>query len=210
MQVGKLIMDKNVINLLKRSLHNPKSPIYFSKNWKKIKHYFWEKKIKLTKSEIVNYLETNKSSLQRYNTSSRRKIAEFGKSFTGPAKYFSSMHADLLSLSKLKSYKTKAKHILLCVCYLSKFVCLEKCNSTSFDEQQKAWLKIFKRNKYLPENFTLLTVDKGPEFLSKNMSFMNSYGVKINYVRKRPFRNSKGTGIAEAHVRRCRMNLETC
>ena len=38
---------------------------------------------------------------------------------------------------------------------------------------------------------------------------MKSYGVKINFVNKRPYRNSKGTGIAEAHVRRCRMNLET-
>ena len=133
-----------------------------------------------------------------------------GKSFTGPTKFFASLHSDLLTLSKLRKYKTKAKHILLCVCYLSKFVYLEKCNSTAFTDQKKAWLRIFKRSKNLPETFTSLTVDKGAEFSSNNMIvFMKSYGVKINFVNKRPYRNSKGTGIAEAHVRRCRMNLET-
>ena len=96
-----------------------------------------EKKHYTKKKDILSYLETNKSALQLYNTSSRRKIAEVGKSFAGPPKFFSSLHADLLALSKLKKYKTKAKYILLCVCYLSKFVYLEKCNSTAFNDQKK-------------------------------------------------------------------------
>ena len=210
MLVGKLTMNNDAFKTLRHSLQNPKSEIFLSKDWKTIKRYFWNRNINLKKNDILNYLETNKSSLQLYNTSSRRKIAEFGKTFTGPQKFFSSLHADLLTLSKLRKYKTKAKHILLCVCYLSKFVYLEKCNSTGFDEQKKAWLRIFARSEYLPKNFTLLTVDKGPEFASNNMiAFMRLYGVKINFVNKRPYRKSKGSGIAEAHVRRCRMTLET-
>ena len=202
-------MPNNKFNVLLRSLQNPKSEIYLSKDWKTIRRYFWKKNITLKKKDILSYLETNKSALQLYNTSSRRKIAEVGKSFTGPPKFFSSLHADLLALSKLKNYKTKAKYILLCVCYLSKFVYLEKCNSTAFNDQKKAWLKIFERSKYLPETFTLLTVDKGPEFASKQMiNFMKSYGVKINFVQTRPYRKTKGSGIAEAHIRRCRMTLE--
>ena len=210
MPVGKLTMNKNIFKIMGHSLQNPKSEIFLSKDWKTIKHYFWKRNIELKKKDILNYLETNKSALQLYNTSSRKKIAEFGKTFTGPQKFFSSLHADLLTLSKLRKYKTKAKHILLCVCYLSKYVYLQKCNSTSFDEQKKAWLRMFERSAYLPESFTLLTVDKGPEFASNNMiNFMKTYGVKINFVQTRPYRKSKGSGLAEAHIRRCRMTLET-
>ena len=88
MWVGKLTMPDTAFDVLGRSLQNPKSEIYLSKNWKTIKHYFWKKNIALKIRDILSYLETNKSALQLYNTSSRRKIAEIGKSFTGPQNFF--------------------------------------------------------------------------------------------------------------------------
>ena len=52
MQGGKYTMNQSKDKLLQQSLTKPNSEVYFRKNWKKIKKYFWKKNIKLTKAEI--------------------------------------------------------------------------------------------------------------------------------------------------------------
>ena len=54
-------MNQSKRNILQRALQNPKSEIYLSKKWTKIQKYLWKKGIEVTKTDILNYLETNKS-----------------------------------------------------------------------------------------------------------------------------------------------------
>ena len=196
-------------SILKRALLDKKSKIYLNKNVKTIERYLKDKGIHIGHDDIKGFLLTQKSAAQISTNSSRRKIAEVSKSFTGRQSFFAQVHSDVVVLSKKRSYNSGEYLILTLVEQLTNYVYLEKVKSTSFNHISAAFQRIFKRSPYLPEKCDKIISDNGVEFVStKIRKFMEDVGIKMNYVQIRPGRGSKGSGIAEVLNRRLRRHLE--
>ena len=196
-------------NILERALLDKSSKIYLNKNVETIKRYLKSKGIIIEPNEIKAFLLTQKSAGQISRNTSRRKIAEVSKSFTGRQSFFAQVHSDIVVLSKKRSYNSSDYLILTVVEQLTNFIYLEKVKSTSFIHISAAFQRIFDRSPYLPEKCDKLIVDNGTEYTSTNIKeFMKNVGIRMNYVQIRPVRGSKGSGIAEVQNKRIRKHLE--
>ena len=174
-----------------------------------IKRYLKSKGIFIETNEIKAFLLTQKSAGQISTNSSRRKIAEVSKSFTGRQSFFAQAHSDIVVLSKKRSYNSSDYLILTVVEQLTNFIYLEKVKSTSFIHISAAFQRIFDRSSYLPEKCDKIITDNGIEYTStKIKEFMKNVGIRMNYVQIRPVRGSKGSGIAEVQNKRIRKHLE--
>ena len=201
--------DKSVKTILERALLDKSSKIFLNKNVKTIQKHLKLNGIEISSSDIKSFLLTQKSAAQRSSLSSRRKIAEVSRSFTGRQSFFANVHSDICVLSKKRSYDSSEYMILILVEQLTNYIYLEKVKSTSFLHISSAFQRIFDRSLYLPQQCDTLLCDNGTEFTSlKFKDFMKSVGIKINYIQIRPIRGSKGSSIAERQIRRFRRHLE--
>ena len=197
---------------LEKAWNFPESPIYLSKNWKEINKYCERNNINLSKNRILKFLENRKSSGIRYDDSNSHKIAQTGKAFVLRGKFFSQLHGDHLMLSKKFSYGSSLRNVMIIICALSRYILVEPLHSLKYDKVKKAFSLIMERIKQIYPDFNGGTFfsDGGSEWISANFySLLKSYNLKSNVVGVRPFRESKGSTVAEASIRRFRMNLET-
>ena len=194
---------------LERALLDKSSKIFLNKNVKTIKKHLKLNGIEINSNDIKSFLLTQKSAAQRSTSSSRRKISEVSRAFSGRQSFFANLHSDICVLSKKRSYNSSDYMILIVVEQLTNYVYLEKVKSTSFVHISSAFQRIFDRSTYLPQKCDNLITDNGIEYTSlKFKDFMKSVGIKMNYIQIRPIRGSKGSGIAERQIRRLRRHLE--
>ena len=196
---------------LERALSDPSSPVYKSNNWKSIQRYLKPKGISIGKEAILRFLEKQKFSEIRYKNEGLQRISQVGKPFATRAKFFSIIQSDNLVLSKRKKYGTKVKYVLGAICQLSRYIFLEPCHSLKFDAQKKAWDSIISRLKEVMPNANIDTVitDSGIEYSNLRMKeYFKDHGIKLNLIRLRPYRMSRGAPAIESAWRRVRKHLE--
>ena len=196
--------------ILDRVLKDKESHLYLSKNSKKIYKFLKEKGLEIPEKIIKSYVLSHKTAPIVYKNRSENKISQISKPFIGRQRFFYSIHGDILVLSKNRSYLTNQYNILLICDSLSNTIYLERLKSTRHDFVIAALEKIFDRCEYLPQKGSVLTYDHGVEIQSKSLlAWLTGHGMKLNVIKPRGDRGSKGSGIAETHVRRVRERLET-
>ena len=92
--------DKSVKTILERALLDKSSKIFLNKNVKTIQKHLKLNGIEISSSDIKSFLLTQKSAAQKSSLSSRRKIAEVSRSFSGRQSFFAIVHSDICVLSK--------------------------------------------------------------------------------------------------------------
>ena len=117
---------------LERALLDKSSKIFLNKNVKTIKKHLKLNGIEINSNDIKSFLLTQKSAAQRSTSSSRRKISEVSRAFSGRQSFFANLHSDICVLSKKRSYNSSDYMILIVVEQLTNYVYLEKVKSTSF------------------------------------------------------------------------------
>lgn len=190
-------------------IKDKRSVLYLSNNSNKIFKHLKEKGFLVPKSVIKGYILSEKNAPIIYKNRNEQKISQLSTPFIGRKKFFHSLHGDICVLSKNRSYFTAQYLILLLIDALSNKVFLEKISSTSFKHVSAAMQRIFDRCKYLPQKGSVINYDAGVEITSKEMfKWLSNYGMKLNIIRPRGVRGSKGSGVAEVMVRRFRSLLE--
>ena len=113
-------------------------------------------------------------------------------------------------LSKKRKYGSTSPYVLVVLDQLSRYLFLEIPSSLKFVHQQAAWKRIFERLKtvYPAAIVSVVCSDNGPEFGFSLKSWFQSMDIKMNKVKLRPYRLSRGSPYAEAAIRRIRFNLE--
>ena len=202
--------EEDKTNILKRAILEKNSPVFLSKNIKKIKQYLWQNGKDVSENEIKSYLTTQKSHSQINSNISRRKIAEVGKSFNNAQQYGRNWHTDIIVLSSNRKYNSRKRLILTLVESLSNYVYLELINDSKAETVIKAFDRMFARCKFVAKGWKTLIGDLGSEYRNnkvKEWAKLNS--VKISLVKYRPERGSKGSGKAEVQNKRIRRILES-
>ena len=203
--------QQNAYAVLERGWKFEGTPIYLSRSIKTIKKYLYEHGVSLSKTKIKEFLDNQKTSNIVYKNQGLRKLRETSKPFYKRPRFFSMLQADLLFLSKSRTYGTSKTCLLVVVDTLSRFTLIESCASKQFVSMQKAMEKIISRIKTVHSNFVggeLLT-DSGLEFGSQLFkSFLRQHNIKHTVASRRTFRGSKGAAVVESINRRVRMHLE--
>ena len=195
---------------VRRVIKDVNSPMYNSTNWEEIKKYLWLKGVEVEKESILRELEKEKINTVKFKNKGLQKIAQLGRPYALRQRFFSSLQADTCILSAKRKYGARSPYILVVICQLTRYIFLESPTSLKFAHQQRAWEKIFSRMEDVLPGHTVstLTTDSGIEFGLRLKSWMNSKGIRLNNVRLRPFRESRGAPAVEAANRRFRSNLE--
>ena len=203
--------QQNAYAVLERGWKFEGTPIYLSNNLKAIKKYLYEHGVTITKREIKQFLDNQITSNIVYKNQGLRRLRETSKSFYQRPRFFSMLQADLLFLSKLRTYGTSKTALLVVVDTLSRYTLLESCKSKQFVSMQNAMEKIIFRIKTVHPDFVggeLLT-DGGLEFGSQLFkSFLRQHNITHRVASRRQFRGSKGAAVVESINRRVRMHLE--
>ena len=203
-------MQNSARDILASALNDKKSPLFLSKNIKRIGKFLKKKGFDINEKTIKAFLAEKKSAPLVTKNKSERKISELSRPFIGPQEFFRLCHCDLIVLSKHRAYGSSEKYLLVFVDGLSNFTYLEACNSTKSKDIIAAFERIFARSEYLPDKLKTLVCDKGVEFISNNIkAFFESHGVELSYVNKRLDRLSRGSTVVESANRTVRMKLET-
>ena len=131
-----------------KEISDKKSPLYNSTNWREIKQYLWLRGIDVDEQIIKKTLENQKINLIKYKNSGLQKIRQTGLPFVMRQRFFSTLQADSLVLSKNRKYGIRTpNYILVVICQLSRFVILEPTVSMKFSYQKLAWDNVFKKIK---------------------------------------------------------------
>lgn len=186
------------------------SPVYNSTNWKQIKEYLKLKGVDVKKEVIKKFLGRERIDSVKFKNEGSQKISAWSKPFVMRSRFFSILHSDTFYLSAKRKYGARSRYILLVLDQLSRFVFLENPSSLKFADQRAAWERIFARLKNVYPEATVSTVvsDNGPEYALKLKAWLKGMNIKLNNVKLRPYRFSRGSGYAESCIRRLRANLE--
>lgn len=201
-----------VLKELKKAWVQPESGIYLSKNWRQLKSYCDKNGIEISKEDIHKFIELQNTSDVSYDNRSKRRIAQLGKNFVFRGKLFSQLHGDVMVMKPGRNYGTAYKFLLIVQCQLSRYIFAEPIYSLKFVHLQKAFLTIMDNLKGIFPTFNGGTFfsDGGGEFSSKAfVSLLKQFKLKSNIVGIRPYRGTKGSGVAERAVRRFRICFET-
>ena len=193
-----------------RAIRDKESPVYNSTNWREIKDYLRLKGVTVEKATILNQLEKEKIGLVKFKNQGLQKISQASQPYVLRHRFFASLQADTCILSSKRKYKAKSPYILVVLCQLSRMMFLENPLSMKFVEQKKAWERIFTRiNTVFPgATVSNVTTDSGIEFSQRLKLWFETMGIKLNNVKLRPFRLSRGAPAVESSIRRFRSNLE--
>ena len=193
-----------------KAVSDKTSPVYKSTNWQQIKKYLWQRDINVTKQDVEKVLEKQNFGQIKFKNKGLAKISETSKQYTTRAKFFGILQADTMVLSKKRSYHTMAPYVLVVVCQLSRYIFLESTFSLKFKFQKEAWENVFRKIASIMPNATVFTIisDSGVEFSLQLKSWLNEKKIKLNNVKKRPFRLSRGAPYCESAIRRVRNVLE--
>ena len=184
------------MELLKRALNDPDSPIYNSNNKRQIKKYLRRVGTQLSEHEIKEALESEISNEVTFNNERSSKIKQVSKPHLLRPKFFSILQSDVLILTSRennRSYGTKNKYVLCVICVLSKWIFLESLPSLKFEPHKAAWIRIFARMKTVLNDAepSLLITDAGSNYVSEKFrQFLKSVKVKLNIVKRRAYRGS--------------------
>ena len=196
--------------VLSTALNDKQSPLFLSKNVKRIESFLKKRGFNIDKKTIGSFLAEKKSASIVTKNYSNRKIAEISQPFNGPQNFFQVCHCDLIVLSKHRYYGSNQKYILVLVDGLSSYVFLEASNSTKSKDIIAAFERIFARSDHLPEKLKTLVSDFGVEFTSNAIkAFFKSHGIKLSPITKRLDRFSKGSTVVESCNRTVRLKLES-
>lgn len=202
-------VTKSKYEILSSALNDKKSPLFLSKNVKRIATFLEKRGFDIDEKTIKSFLAEKKSAPIVIKNKSERKIREISRPFNGPQQFFQLCHCDLIVLSRHRAYGGSEKYILVFVDGLSSYTFLEASNSTKSKDIIAAFERIFARSDYLPEKLKTLCCDFGVEFTSNAAkSFFAQHGIKLSLVRKRLDRFSRGSTIVETTNRIVRLKLE--
>ena len=202
-------VTKSKYEILSSALNDKKSPLFLSKNVKRIATFLKKRGFDIDEKTIKSFLAEKKSAPIVIKNKSERKIREISRPFNGPQQFFQLCHCDLIVLSRHRAYGGSEKYILVFVDGLSSYTFLEASNSTKSKDIIAAFERIFARSDYLPEKLKTLCCDFGIEFTSNAAkSFFAQHGIKLSLVKKRLDRFSRGSTIVETTNRIVRLKLE--
>ena len=195
---------------IKTLILDPNSELYLCKNISKIQKELKRYGKTVSKEDIRGFISSQRSFGQLTSNYSRHRIGQVGKSFDAPAVYFKVCHSDICVLSRKRNYNTRKTLILSFIDGLSGYALIENVASTSAKHIVPAFNALFNRCKWLPADRKTLIVDAGVEYTSNEMKkWCIDNNVKLNVIRHRAIRGSKGSGIAENLNRRLRRVLES-
>ena len=196
---------------LSRLWSDSTSIIYHNKNVRYIDEFCKQNGINVTVKDIKRFLEKSESGNLKYEKVNNKRISEENKGFTTRGRFFSQLHADTIHLSRKMSYSTNLKYLLLVTSQLTRYVLVEGLFDLKFKSMEKAFISIFERIKKIYPNFSSFVVlaDGGGEMSSGRLSrLVSSYKGRMNIIATRPYRGTKGSGVAERQVRNFRMALQ--
>ena len=191
--------------LLKKLLLNPESKLYLCKNVKDIKKELTVLGKDVGIEKIRDFILSQKSSSQVINNVSSRRIAEIGRPFFIPPVYFKVFHSDVCHIGR-KVFDSKKHLILGLVCALSGYGYIESVKSTDSISIINGFKRILARSELIKSDVKkTIVLDNGVEYTNKMFKKWCSLNkFKLNFVKIRPFRLSKGSGVIEQYWRKVR------
>ena len=204
-------MRPNVREILTSALRKKESPLYLSKNLKEIYKYLTKRGFDITKEEIRQFLDSEKSSGLVIRNDSERRKREVSRAMVLAPDFFYWMHGDVAHLSKHRNYGNgSTKMILLLIDSLSLMTFLAPLKSTRSNDVIVAFEFIFLNSVYLPERCKRFSSDFGVEFRSNAiLMFLKKNGIKCDPIPpKRLDRKGKGSVYAEQAIRMAKMYLQ--
>ena len=186
------------------------SSVYLERNLKHLKRYCHRNGINLREEDLKLFLEKQNNNVT-FSSGSRVRIAQLGKAFLLEPRFFSQIHVDICFLKKERKYGTPKLKVLIAVCALSKVVFLYAMTRITSEHIISGMEYVIARIKSIDPKWSggTLFSDGGMEWRSGEMAtFLKSVKLKSNVIRIRAYRHTKGSPIAERHIRRFRFNFE--
>lgn len=196
---------------LTSALQKKESPLFLSKNKNEIHKYLTKRGFDVTKDEINEFLEGQKSSGLVIRNDSERVKREASRAMILAPDFFHWMHGDVAFFNKHRQYGSDStKMILLLIDSLSLMTFLAPLKSTRAKDVIAAFEFVFHNSDYLPERFKRFSSDSGIEFGSSLfLSFLKMHGIKSNPIPPRRLeRKGKGSVFAEQAIRTAKMMIE--